>query len=228
MLNQQDIDNLMLSIQSGVDTYVYYIAHMVECRESYIDEYQYKSAQEFRVLKLKVNGITNAYFKYLDFAKHPEYFHTEKEEAYNDEFTKYVYYYNVPNTKPPYQKDLNPRLPSAIYGVRRILYKSGIIIGDYTDPSPIKPIYTNNIEYGDLSLGIANERLNSGLLDWKYMKLSAPISNDGIDYRFITSDWYILNIENFPRTEMPLINTKQKTAYFMTNNDAQSYMRELS
>lgn len=227
MLTQKDIDNLMLKIQSNIDAYVYYIAHMVECREGYIDEYHYKSAQDFRVLKLKVNNITNAYFKYLEFVDHPEKFHTEKEESYSDEFTKYVYYYNVPTTRPPYDRDLNPRIPSAIYGMRRILYKSGVVVGDYTDPSPIKPLYTNTPIYGDYDQGIVTEKLNDGKLDWKYIKLSRPLSDDGINYRFITSDWYILDIENFPRTEMPLINVKQKTAYFMTNNAAQSYMREL-
>ena len=227
MLNQKDIDQLMLNIQSGAGAYLYYIAHRVECRETHIDEYQYKSAQDFRVLKLKVNNVSNAYFAYLDFIEHPEDYHTEQEEAYNDEFTKYVYYYTVPNIEVPYTKDLNPRVPSMIFGLRRKLYKSGILIGDYSDPSPIKPKYTNNLEYGNLDQAQIESKYEHGDLDWKYMKLRSPLDDDGILYNYITSNWYILDIENFPRVEKPLINTEQKTAYFINNYDAQSYLKQL-
>ena len=227
MLNEKNIDQLVLNLQSGIDTFVYYIAHRVECREGFIDEYQYKSVPSFRVIKLKVKNIYNAYFEYLKYLEHPENYHTESEETFSDEFTKYVYYYTVPNSKSSYSLDLNPRIPSVIFGTRRILYKSGIIVGDYNDDTKLKPIYTNSLVFGGLTPAEVNERYENRKLDWKYKRLDNAVNIDGISYRYLTSNWFIIDIENFPRTEIPLINTKQKTAYFMTNEEAQSYLREI-
>ena len=229
MITQENIDSMMLDIQDNKDVYIYYIAHMVECREGYIDEYKFKSVQDFRVLKLKVNSISNAYFEYLNYKNNPSKYHTEQEESYLDEFTKYIYYYTVPNkaNNTVYTKDFNPRMPSIVYGVRRKVYRSGILVGDYSDPSPILPEYIKTMEYSNLSSSEVTRRFNNHKLDWKYQKRSTPIINDGISYNYITSDWYILDIENFPRTEKPLINVKQKTAYFMSNIDAQYYLKQL-
>ena len=227
MLTERDLDFLMLNIQGGKETFIYYIAHRVECREGFIDEYQYKSSPDFRILKLKITDINNALFEYLKFAKNPEKYHTEAEESYADEFTKYVYYYTVPNHINNYEQDFNPRIPSAIFGYKRKLYRSGILVDEYNDPTPIKPIYTNSLRYSNLSVSEVAAKYNNGMLNWKYKKLDVPGITDGISYDYITSDWYILDIENFPRVEKPLVNTKTKTAYFMTNEDAQSYMREL-
>ena len=227
MLKEKDIDTLAIRLQSGIDAFVYYIAHRSECREGYIDEYAYKTNTNFRVLKQKVTGINNAWFEYLKFVSNPENYSTEYEEAYMDEFTKYVYYYNTPNTTPPYQAPMNPRNPSIIYGVRRILYKSGIVVGNYTDPTPIKPKYTNVLTFGSLSSNEIQTKYDNGLLDWKYKTLDNPIVTDGIEFKYLTSDWFILDIENLTRTEKPLINTKQKTAYFMTVDDAMSNLRQL-
>lgn len=227
MLNQRNIDTLMSSIQNGFDTYIYYIAHRVECREGAIDEFVYKADADFIVLKLKLKDIRNAYFELQNFKNYPDQYHTESEETYEDEFTKYVRYYNVPNGKDEYSKDFNPRLPSAIYGYRRRLYRSGILVKDYTDDSPVKEVFTNALVYGDLDANKVLDKFNQGKLDWKYKKLEKPVLIDAVVYKYITSDWYILDIENFPRTEMPLINVKQKTAYFMSNTEAQSVKRQL-
>ena len=79
MLKEADIDKLMLNIQSGRDAFVYYIAHNVECREGIIDELSYKSIPRFRVIKLIVNNIYNAYFELLKYYEHPENYYTEKK-----------------------------------------------------------------------------------------------------------------------------------------------------
>ena len=227
MLKEADIDKLMLNIQSGRDAFVYYIAHNVECREGIIDELSYKSIPRFRVLKLKVNNIYNAYFELLKYYEHPENYYTEQEETYPDFNSKYIYYYTVPNEYPPFDKAFNPRVPSVIFGTRRIQYESGIMVGDYSDPSPIKEVYTNALKYGDLGPSVVAARYAGGDLDWKYKDAGDNFTVDGIVYRYLTSDWFILDIDNFPRTEMPLVNIKQKTAYFMTNEAAQYYVQEL-
>ena len=227
MLTENQIDKLMQSIRGDGNSYVYYIAHRVECREGYIDELVYKSVPKFRVLKLKVRNIINAYFELLKFKNYPGNYHTESEETYLEDGSKYVYYYTVPNGSDHYTKDLNPRIPSAIYGVRRILWREGKVVGDYSDPSPIKEVYKNNLSYGDYKPNKVLTELNAGRLAWKYLKLDEPLLVDAIKFNYVTSDWYILDIENFPRTEMHLVNTKQKTAFFMTNEEAQSYVKQL-
>ena len=78
-----------------------------------------------------------------------------------------------------------------------------------------------------MSPSIVLDRFNNGDLDWKYQKLETNRLIDGIAYQYLTSDWFILDIENFPRVEKPLVNVRQKTAYFMNNTDAQYYLKEL-
>lgn len=223
-----DIDNLMRSIQQGNDTYLFYVAHMIEPREGLLDEHIYKSASKFKVIKVKVTDIQNAYFEYLNYVNNSNNYHEETEESYYDCKTKYINRYIVPNGSGSYIKDFNPRTPSIIYGYRRqiidLVTKKFKIV---TDPSPIKVKYTNLLQYQDLVGNDVNEIFNSGALDWKYKKLSKVAVVDGIKYNYITSDWYILDIENFPRTEKPLINTKQISCYFTTLTDAFNYIDQL-
>ena len=220
MLNQRDIDLIMQDIQSGKDVYIYYVAHHVELREGLLDEHIRKSVSQFKPVKVKITGIKNAYFEYLNFLNNPENYHTESEEVYYDPVTKYIHYYTVPNGKESYSKDLNSRLPSAIYGYRRQIIVDGNTAKEHIDPSPVKEVYTNALEYGDLVGTDITNAFNNGKLDWKYMKLDNMAIVDGIEYKYITSDWYILEIENFPRPEMPLVNIDQHCAYFRDLADA--------
>ena len=120
MLTMNDLDNIMLQIQDNKEVFIYYIAHNVECREGVIDELVFKSHAGFRVLKLKVTNITNALFEYYKYLKYPTEYHTETEEAYVDFVNKYIHYYTVPNKIGPFEKEFNPRIPSAIFGYRRV------------------------------------------------------------------------------------------------------------
>lgn len=227
MLNQINIDNLMKTIQSDGEAYLYYAAHMIEPREGLLDEHIYKSSAKFKVIKLKLTDIQNAYFEYLNYLNNPSNYHIETEESYYDLKTKYINRYIVPNGEKSYTKDLNPRLPSIIYGYRREIYDTVTHKNkEVTDDSPVKVLYTNLLEYGSDTNAI--QAFNDGLLNWKYKKLNKKEIVDGIEYQYITSDWYILNIENFPRSEMPLINVKQISAYFMTLEDAFNYIEQLN
>lgn len=223
MLNQLDIDTLMQTIQNGREAFVYYIAHNVELREGYIDELAYKSNPKFRILKLKVTGITNALWEVQNYLSRPNNYHVEEEESYPSPNYKYVNYFIVPNNASSYSAPFNARMPSAIYGVRRRLFdSSGRQIGsDTTDPSPVKEVYTNELWYGNTQYSSLPSTLS-----WKYKSISST-NVDGITYRYLTSDWFILDIANFLRTEKVLINVKQKTAYFMTLEAAYNCMKEL-
>lgn len=233
MLTQLEIDNMEMQIQKGKSLpEIYFVAHYVECREGIIDAEQYKSISKFKIIKIKINEIENAYFEYLKFLKaggiNGENYHVETEEEYYDTKTKYIHYYAVPNSKTPITKDINPRMPSIIYGyLRKVVNEDGDVLKVMNEPSPVKEVYTNELEFGDLKGKDLKEAYDSGKLDWKYMNLPAKQVVDGIEYQYVTSDWYILKAENFPRTEHILINTKTKNAYFTNLDEAYKYMQQL-
>lgn len=227
MLSQTDIDNLMKTIQSGEPAYVYYAAHMIEGRETDIlDEHSYKDVSEFKVVKVEVEDIQNAYFEYLNYVNHPDDYHIEEEEFYYHPSAKYMQCFVTPNIKDGYDKDINARMPSIIYGFIRKVYNRNVI-NEVHDPSPIKAVYTNNPEFGNLSTSEVVDSIISGNLDWKYMTLDPPAIVDGIEYSYVTSDWYILTLKNYPMIEKPLINVKQHSSYFVDIQDAFSYIEQL-
>ena len=233
MLTQLELDSMQMKIQNGEIPEIYFVAHYVECREGIIDAEQYKSVPRFKVIKIKISEIQNAYFELLNYhylgGINGEYYHIETEEEYYDENTKYIHYYAVPNNnKDGYTKPLNPRMPSIIYGyLRKQVNTDGDVLQVLQEPSPVKEIYTNELEYGDLRGDNLKTAYTEGKLKWKYMTLDNAQIVDGIEYKYITSDWYILKCDNFPRTEHILINTKNKNAYFTNLSDAFNYMHQL-
>lgn len=225
MLSQTDIDNLMKKIQAGEPAYVYYAAHMIEGRETDIlDEHSYKDISEFKVVKVQVEDVQNAYFEYLNYVNNPDNYHIEEEEFYYHPSAKYMQCFVTPNMKDDYDKDINARMPSIIYGFTRKVYNRDVI-NEVHDPSPVKPVYTNALEYAGVT--VSNEDFTSGVLDWKYMKLDPPAIVDGIEYSYVTSNWYILTLKNYPMVEKPLVNTKQHSGYFIDIQDAFRYIEQL-
>lgn len=240
MLTERDIDLIMQRIQSGKRTYLYYVAHMIEPREGLLDEHIYKSSSDFKVIKIEVTGIQNAYFEYLNYVNDlnkDKHYHTEIEYSYYDCASDQYYanLYTVKNAESSYTKEFNPRIPSIIYGYRRQLLGTKKVLGNdvqYTikevsDPSPIKVQYVNSLSYGDYTPSKVTTAFNIGKLDWKYKRLSNKEIVDDIEYQYITSHWYILDIKDFPRVEKPLIHTKQYCAYFRELSDAFNYIDQL-
>lgn len=336
MLSQNDIDTLMRTIQFGEHAYVYYVAHMIEGRETdVLDEHSYKDISKFKVVKVEVEDIQNAYFEYLNYLYKPDDYHIEEEEYYYDPSARYIKHFVVPNAESVYSKDINARMPSIIYGYTKKIYIGNKLVsifdsklesgmydnygtkldnsnilrctqpivlnntksltiksepnleglfkilyfnGDtliktiknanvniginqvpeaathflfcfeknsscndynikiYADNeqikevkylSPIKPVYTNNLEFGNMSAFEVDEARKAGKLLWKYRLLSPPADIDGILYKYITSNWYILTLKNYPMIEKPLINTNQYSCYFMDIQDAFRYMEQL-
>ena len=84
MLTQDNIDQMVTDLRAGRIVTVFYIAHQIELRESYIDELFYKSHSDFRVLPLVVTDVKNAYLEYLNYVNRPEQYHVEQEEVYID------------------------------------------------------------------------------------------------------------------------------------------------
>lgn len=228
MLSQNDIDNLMINIQSGEPAYIYYVAHMIEGRETDIlDEHSYKNISRFKVVKVEVSDIQNAYFEYLNYVNHPENYHIEEEEYYYHPFAKYMQCFVTPNHQDSYEKDLNARMPSIIYGFHRKVYDFDGAIKDVIDPSPVKAVFTNTLEFGNKNNLEISENIKTGKLNWKYMILKDPEIVDGIKYNYITSDWYILTLKNYPMIEKPLINVKEHSGYFINIKDAFNYIDQL-
>ena len=50
---------------------------------------------------------------------------------------------------------------------------------------------------------------------------------DGIEYQYITSNWYILTLSNYPTLEKPLINVDQYSSFFRTLTEAFYYIDQL-
>jgi hypothetical protein len=245
MITSKDIDTLMQSIKAKKDTYLYYVASLIETREGILDEHIYKSNDAFKVVRIKLTGITNAYLEYVKYhndANKESNYHTEIEECWYGRYKKYTHFYTVPNDKGTYTKSFNSRMPSIIYGLRReILDTVNHTIVEVSDPTPVKPVYTNTLVYGDnqsVALGNTSAALKKAVnttksfytnngLDWKYLPLDPIETIDGIDYRYVTSNWWILDIENFPRTEKPLITADEISAYFVDLESALNYIDQL-
>ena len=227
MLNQLDIDKLQLKIQNGETPELYYVAHAIEPREGEIDEVQYKSVSRFRAIKIKISEISNAYFEYLNFVNNPNNYHEESEESYYDRFTKYIHYYTVPNyTRKDSDNNIVSRMPSIVYGRRKHVIIDGTVT-EINEPSPVKPIFVNVLEYADFRGTDIQAMYNANKLNWKYMHLNKPELVDGVQFNYVTSDWYILKCINFPRIEHILINTKLKSSYFTNLNDAFDFINQL-
>lgn len=228
MLSQNDIDSLMTTIQASKPAYVYYVAHMIEGRETDIlDEVTYKGVSEFKAVRVEVESVENAYFEYLNYINNPSKYHIEEEEYYYHPSAKYIQCFVTPNGNSSYTKDLNPRMPSIIYGFDRKVYNEDGTFKEVKDPSPVKPIYTNALEFGKMNASQINKAIKAGKLNWKYKKLNPPAIVDGIEYSYVTSDWYILSLKNYPMVEKPLINTKQHSGYFLDIQDAFRYIEQL-
>jgi hypothetical protein len=228
MLTQNNIDTLKYKIDIGEKAEVYYIAHMIEGREiGTLDEFTYKGISDFKIIKIEIEDIQNAYFEYLNYENNKSTdYHIEEEECYYNpikdsagEYEKYIHKFIVPNGESSYTKDLNARMPSIIYGYTRTITLNGEE-KTITDPSPVKPVYKQSKEHGF----VVDSDYN---LDWKYKHLDPAAIVDGIEFDYITSDWYILSLKNYPMIEKPLINVKDHSAYFMNLEDAFSYLEQL-
>ena len=227
MLTQNDIDRIAQAINKGDKFPLYYVANMIECREGYLDELIYKSVPKYKAVKVNVVGVQNALIELNRYRANPQDYHVEEEECYYDQYTKYIHYYIVPNsTEEKFDKAFNSRMPSAIYGTKKILYRAGQLEQDFVTESPVKEIYTNSLSYYDYDEIGAEAAFERGELNWKYIKIPDGYVMDGVLYHYVTSNYYILDIENFPRTEKPLVNVNQKTAYFLTNEEAQNAIRQ--
>lgn len=227
MLNQYDIDKIHQTIQKDGFCTVYYVAETTELREGFLDESHFKSAQRYKVVEVKITDVINAYHEYLNYTKNTDNYHEESETVYYDRVTKVTHYYFVPNGDTSYTKDLNPRMPSVIYGYVQKFVK-GDNINVEVSKSLVKPVFTNALEYGDLKGNDIIEAYNSKKLDWKYVTLDNKAIVDGIEYKYGTSKYYILTLENFPTIEKPLICTDQKSSFFMTSDDAFNFVDQLA
>ena len=352
MLTQYDIDKLKDRIQKGETPTLYYVADFDESRENNNLDATYKSDRKYKVVEVRIRDIHNAYYDYLDYINHKDNYHEETETEYYDYMEDHAFTnrYIVKNTSGKFDKDLNPRIPSIIYGRKKVLnyynpvrfimeneqynfvvklhnmesrnssfteindldktisirvdntnwetlYKDiDITFNDcdqtdiegnitrsayfttiekdrfneedstypvkvmcynhlvldsegnptlntvdtytlkvnkvdkkeYVTESPVSEvIYTNDIKYGDYIGVTLQEKLDSGDLDWKYMRLENKEVVDGIEFQYLTTEWFYLETINYPTVEYPLINTTdKKCSYFLTLADAWNFINE--
>jgi len=257
MLSEFDIDTIYDNITKNNRCKLYYVAHKIEMREGVLDENIYKSVSDFCVVEIYVSEIKNALLYYLDYLDNQSSFGVSYEDVWYDRKTKYRHYYMMSPIRQRsfnhLQKDLDDyqngvvenigetirdgdiltmphdvntylsRTPSVIYGYQRgyIDTSSGTLKDKTIIESPIKPLYTNSPKF----LGEPIEF--TSYLNWKYKPLNPPTSVDGIEFNYTYSDWYILGVDNFPRTEDALIKVNDKNAYFMNLDDAFNHIEQL-
>ena len=160
MLTQADIDSLMKTIKSGEPAYVYYVAHMIEGKETnMLDEHSYKSVSKFKVIKVEVENIQNAYFEYLNYINNPKNYHIEEEEYYYHPSAKYLQYFVVPNSTMEEDDD-------------------GTFPNESIDIDELIAIYENGEMHKDIILGediYKNENIRSII---NYLKNSRSAANN--------------------------------------------------
>ena len=216
MLTQEHIDKLH-NDTSKYGAYIYYIANVLELypNDRNRDRLFYKLIPEFRILKIKVVSVYNAYFEYLNFVNNPNDYHVETLESYSADGTKIedeIYVHNY------------IREPSIIYGKNRSFYKNNVLVQSTVDPSPISPKYTNTLSYDYVD--DVQEAMENGELDWKYLALDSPITVDDTEYNYVTSDYYVLETSDSPIAENPLVKVNQKSEYFYTLEEAMLFLKE--
>lgn len=219
MLKMRDIDFLQYKLQNGDQPKIYYIAHKVELREGLEDEITYKSKPEFSVIEIEVQSVQNALCEVMNFQQFPYQYHTVAQTVILSPTEKYVYHYTASNV------DL--KIPSIIYGASRTLYQNGSAMMAYNDPSPIQPVYTNDLSFMGFIKSACEKLFDDGELDWKYQKAPEGTVIDGISYKYITSPWYILETDDKYHLEHHLVNVNKKNALFLYAEDALSYKEEL-
>lgn len=223
MLSEIDIDAIasMANDTTSPNPEIYYVANMIETREGIIDECHYKSNPKYKIIPVKVKSVLNAYFEYNSFLLNPNQYGYEEEEEYFDDSTHRVHQYIVKNSE---KSSFTNRTPSIIFGVKHYDGSKDII-----EESVVKPIYLakRELKYGERSSTAVSSELSKGKLSWKYMKLDKPPTINGEVKEYVSSNYYILELENFHSLEKPLVNPNEKCSYFMNIKDAVSYMKEL-
>lgn len=228
MLTEKELDICMQKIQAGEEpVYLYYVAHGIEGRERYLDEHQYKSMSKFKVVKVELTDVVNAYQEWNYFKNHPDEYHVEEEIEFFRKETTYMHYYMTKNTTGPYEKDINPRMPSIVYGRTKRVFVGELQVQETHERSPVMQRYTNFPSYGEFYGADLQRAIEDGSLDWKYTKLPAPADVDGIMYNYVYSNWYILTIKNYPSIEKPLICAGERSSYFTELNEAFNYIDQL-
>jgi len=226
MLKQIEIDAIKMDLLNGDDVYLYYVANVLELRQDVKARDNFKSANEYRVIKVKVANVENALFELFNFKNNPDQYHEEVEEEYYDKDTRYIHYYTVKNEYDN-SKPFNARYPSTIYGMTRKIYDKDGNLHEFNDRSPVSIIYTNNPSLYLLQPSEAKQMAANGELDWKYYTYDVPVETDGIKYKYATSNYYVLDIANFPFIEKPLINVNEKCSFFLDLDDAFNHLNQL-
>ena len=227
MLTEKELDVLMQRLQINETVYLYYVAHGIEGRERHLDEHQYKSVSKFKVVRVELTDIVNAYQEWNYFKKNPDEYHVEEEIEFHRKETTYYHYYLTKNTEGPYEKDINPRMPSIVYGRTKRVYVGEELVQEVHERSPVMQKYTNFPVYGDLYGAALDEAIQNGSLDWKYTKLVAPADVDGIMYNYVYSNWYILTLKDYPTIEKPLIYAGERSSFFVDLEEAFNYIDQL-
>lgn len=223
MLGSIEIDTIKETCSNGNEATLYYVCDYGETRDHSSDS-DFKTIHKYKVIEVIVTDVLNGFREFKDYKLHPENYHVETEREYYDYSYAHVINrkYTTRNTSGPFDKDLNPRIPSRIFGEKKEYIKDGELVV-YEEPSPVTPYYTNNLRFKDKDY----VSYTDPLIQWKYDHLTNPITVDGINFNYVYSNYYILITKNMPTVEYPLVCvTDINCPYFMSLEEAWDFVKQ--
>lgn len=205
MLNEKEIDMLL----EGNVREVYYVAHMNEVANPFMDFTHYITKPTYVVVKLYVDKIINAYIEYMNLHKLPgEYEYNTETIWYSDSSKHNIKYYTNKDST------INAIIPVGVFDSEHTIYSMDDKNAKTTSnlKSSIPVLYTNDRT-------ILNDR--------KYYRLPEMMDMGAYRFEYAYSDYYILQGHSTSVVKNLLIKAGDINQIFINLDDALAHANQL-
>lgn len=205
MLNEREIDKLL----EGEIREVYYVAHINEVANPFMDFIHYTTKPTYVVVKMYVDRIANALVEYELFMSNPSKYEYVKESMWYSDGIKHdiKFYANI-------EAEKNAYMPAGILGGEHTVYSE--------DDETVK---TKSSIFPEIPIEYTNER--SIINDRKYHRLKSPMIIDGKNYEYSYSKYYVIKAHSTSMNKSFLIKIGDKNQVFIDLDDALACANEL-
>ena len=205
MLSEKEIDMLL----EGDVREVYYVAHMNEVVNPFMDFTHYITKPTYVVVKLYVDRIVNAYIEYMNLQKFPGNYEYNIETVWYSDSSKHNIKYYVSNNS-----ITNAIIPVGIFDSEHTVYsmdnKDDKTISKLKSSIPV--LYTNDRT-------ILNDR--------KYYHLSEVMDMGAYKFEYAYSDYYIIQGHSTSVVKNLLIKVDDINQVFINLDDALAHANQL-
>ena len=205
MLNEKEIDKLL----EGSVREVYYVAHMNEVANPFMDFIHYTTKPTYVVVKLYVDKVINAYVEYCNMKQNGANYELMKESMWYCDGSKHdIKFYANTETKP------NSFIPACVFPSEHTVYSKDNDSDKTTselEPS-IPVLYTNDRT-------ILNDR--------KYYHLPDQMDMGIYKFNYAYSDYYLIHGHSASMVKTLLIKINDKNQIFMDLGDALAHANQL-